>query len=97
MQRTQSCTSVATMVKRTRHVTLRYVKGNVLPRTGHEGPEREPPTSALDGGGWSKPRFIPGKDPVSIVWEAGWASEPAWTGAENLALHWDLIPGPSSP
>jgi len=25
------------------------------------------------------------KDPVSIVQEAGWASGPAWTGAENLA------------
>ena len=45
-------------------------------------------TSALDGGGWSMPRsghFTPGKDPVSIVKEAGWASEPVWTGAENLA------------
>jgi hypothetical protein len=31
-------------------------------------------TSALDGGGWSKPRpgrFIPANDPVSIVQEAG--------------------------
>jgi len=27
----------------------------------------------------------PGKDPVPIVQEAGWASEPVWTGAENLA------------
>jgi hypothetical protein len=30
-------------------------------------------------------RFTPGKDPVPIVQEAGWASEPVWTGAENLA------------
>ena len=29
--------------------------------------------------------FSPGKDAVSIVKEAGWASEPVWTGAENLA------------
>ena len=29
--------------------------------------------------------FTPGKDPVPIVWEAGWASEPVWTGAENPA------------
>ena len=29
--------------------------------------------------------FTPGKDPVPIVQEAGWASGPAWTGAENLA------------
>ena len=26
-----------------------------------------------------------GKDPVPIVQEAGWAPEPVWTGAENLA------------
>jgi len=45
-------------------------------------------TSALDGGGWSTPRlgrFTPGKDRVPIVQEAGWASGPVWTGAENLA------------
>ena len=29
--------------------------------------------------------FIPGKDPVPIVQEVGWASEPVWIGAENLA------------
>jgi len=32
------------------------------------------------------PLFTPGKDPVSIVQEAGWAPGPVWTGAENLAL-----------
>jgi hypothetical protein len=37
------------------------------------------------------------KDPVPIVQEAGWAPEPVWTGAENLAPHRDSIPGPSSP
>jgi len=50
-------------------------------------------------GGWSTlgpGRFIPGKYPVSIVWEAGWAPGPVWTGAENLR-HRDSIPGPSSP
>ena len=30
-------------------------------------------------------RFTPGKDPVHIVQEAGWAPGPVWTGAENLA------------
>jgi len=35
----------------------------------------------------------PGKDPVRIVQEAGWASEPVWTGEENLAPHRDSIPG----
>jgi len=29
--------------------------------------------------------FTPGKDPVPIVQEVGWASEPIWIGAENLA------------
>ena len=44
-------------------------------------------TSAQHGGGWSAPhpgRFTPGKDPVSIVQEAGWAPGPVWTGAKNL-------------
>ena len=39
-------------------------------------------------GGWSVPRpgrFTPGKNPVPIVQEAGWAPGPVWTGAENLA------------
>jgi hypothetical protein len=57
-------------------------------------------TSAIDGGGWSTPhsgRFIPGKDPVPIVEEAGWAPGPVWTGAENLASHRDSIPGLSIP
>jgi len=69
-------------------------KGKVHPRTCHEGPKGEKYgstlslTSALDGGGWSMPRpsyFTPGKDPVPIVLEAGWAPGPACTGAENLA------------
>jgi hypothetical protein len=29
--------------------------------------------------------FTPGEDPVPIVQEAGWAPEPVWIGAENLA------------
>ena len=32
-----------------------------------------------------RPHFTPGKDPVPIVQEAGWAPGPVWTGAENLA------------
>jgi hypothetical protein len=38
-------------------------------------------------GGWSAPRlgrFTPGKDPVPIVEEVGWAPEPVWTCAKNL-------------
>jgi len=33
----------------------------------------------------SRSLFISRKDPVPIVREAGWASGPVWTGAENLA------------
>jgi len=40
--------------------------------------------------------YPPGKDPVPIVQETGWAPGPDWTGAENLALHRDSIPRPSS-
>jgi hypothetical protein len=29
-------------------------------------------------------RFIPGKDPVPILQEAGLAPGPVWTGADNL-------------
>ena len=32
-----------------------------------------------------RPLFTPGKDPVPIVQEAGWAPGPVWTGEENLA------------
>jgi len=31
-----------------------------------------------------RPLFTPGKDPVPIVQEAGWAPGPVWTGAENF-------------
>jgi hypothetical protein len=63
-------------------------------RTGQEGPEAELKynstlslTLVLCGGGCSMPhlsRFTPGKDPVPIVQEAGWAMGPICTGAENL-------------
>jgi len=71
-------------------------KGKVHPRTGHEGPEGEyrysstvSLTSVLGGCGWSAPRpdrFTPGKDPVLMVLEGGWAPGPAWADAENLAF-----------
>jgi hypothetical protein len=32
-----------------------------------------------------RPLFTPGKDPVPIVQDAGWAPGPVWTGAKNLA------------
>jgi hypothetical protein len=45
-------------------------------------------TSALDGGGWSKPcltTLSPQRDPVPIVQKAGWAPGPVWTGMENIS------------
>jgi len=45
-------------------------------------------TSALDGVGWSTSRpgrFTPGKDPVPVVQEVGWAPGSVGTYAENLA------------
>jgi hypothetical protein len=36
-------------------------------------------------------------NPLPIVEEAGWDPGQVWTGAENLAPHWDSIYGPSSP
>jgi len=41
--------------------------------------------------------FTPGKDPVPIVQEAGWAPVQVWTGAEISPPHRDSITGPSSP
>jgi hypothetical protein len=44
-------------------------------------------TSALDEGGWLRPRldrFTPGKYPVPILQEAGWAQGPVWTGVQNI-------------
>ena len=78
-------------------------KGKGYPITGHEDPEGEqmysstiPSASVLDGGGCSTPRpgrFTPGKDPVPIVQEAGWAPGPVWTGAEDLTpLGFDPLP-----
>ena len=38
-----------------------------------------------------RPHFTPGKDPVPIVQEAGWAPEPVWTGGKSRP-HRDSIP-----
>jgi len=43
-------------------------------------------TSVLDGGEGQRhllPHLTPGKDPVPILQEAGWASGPVWTGDEH--------------
>ena len=38
-----------------------------------------------------RPQFTPGKDPVPILQEAGWAPGPVWTGGKFLP-HRDSIP-----
>ena len=38
-----------------------------------------------------RPHFIPGKDPVPILQEAGWAPGPVWTGGKSRP-HRDSIP-----
>jgi hypothetical protein len=61
-------------------------------RTAHRG-SRGIALPFLDHGtrkGWRvsvtpRPLFNPGKDPVPIVQEAGWAPGPVWTGAEKFA------------
>jgi hypothetical protein len=42
-----------------------------------------------------RPHFTPGKGPVPILQEAGWAPGPAWTGGKSLP-HWDSIPDRSA-
>jgi hypothetical protein len=67
-------------------------KGKGHPITGHQGWSGGVALLILNldarRGGWSAPRlgrFTPGKDPVPIVQEAGWAPGPVWRSAKNLA------------
>jgi len=52
-------------------------------------------TAVLEGGEWSaacpRPHFTPGKDPVPILQEAGWAPGLVWTGRKS-STHQDSIP-----
>jgi len=81
-------TNVNEKVKVTLVQALRLCTG----RTAHRG-SRGIALPFLDHGtrrGWGvsvtpRPLFTPGKDPVPIVQEAGWAPGPVWTVAENLA------------
>jgi len=51
-------------------------------------------STTLEGGEWSTARsgrtLPPGKDPVPIIQEAGWAPGPVWTGGKSH-LHRDSI------
>ena len=73
------CTLVQALRLCTGRTAHRESRGIALPFLGH---------STRRGWGVSvtpQPLFIPGKDPVPIVQEAGWAPGPVWTGAEILA------------
>jgi len=52
-------------------------------------------TAALEGGEWSAARpgrtLTPGKEPVPIVQETGWAPGPVWMDGK-FRLHRDSIP-----
>jgi len=43
-------------------------------------------TAALEVGEWSAARLAPGKDPVPILQETGWAPGPVWTGGKSRRL-----------
>ena len=81
-------TDVKEKVKCTLVQALRLCTG----RTAHRG-SRGVAQPFLDYGtrrGWGvsitpRPLFTPGKDPVLIVQEVGWAPGPVWTCAEDLA------------
>jgi len=78
------------------------VKCKVIPLQARCGPDGVGTGIALlfhDRGtrrGWvvrstPRPHFNPGKDPVPIVQEAGWAPGPVWTGGKSRP-HRDSIP-----
>jgi hypothetical protein len=54
-------------------------------------------TATLEGGEWSAARpgctLSPGKNPVPILQETGWAPGPVWTGGKSRP-HRDSIPDP---
>ena len=73
------CTLVQALTLCTGRTAHRGSRGIALPFHDHDTRR-----------GWGvsvtpRPLFTPGKDPVPIVQEAGWAPGPVWTGAENLA------------
>ena len=72
------CTLVQALRLCTGRTALRGSRSIALPFHDH-GTRKGWVVSVTSG-----PLFTPGKDPVPIVQEAGWAPRPVWTGAENL-------------
>jgi len=66
-------------------VAQRVGRGIALPFNDH-GTRRGWVVSSM-----SRPHFTPGKDPVPILQEAGWAPGPVWTGGKSRP-HRDSIP-----
>jgi hypothetical protein len=78
------------------------IKDNGHSITGHQGPRGGAllilnlgVRRGVGGQHHTASRFTPGKDPVPIVQEAGWAPGPVWTCAKNLAP--TGIPSPDRP
>ena len=42
-----------------------------------------------------RPHFTPGKDPVPIVQEAGWAPGPVWTGGKSRPHRDSILDSPA--
>jgi hypothetical protein len=93
--------------RKTKQVVRKICKKVKVPRHRLESPEGgRAKSSTLSwprhfrrGWGLSAPRpglFVAGKDPTPIVQEAGWAPEPVWTCAKNLAPTGLRPPGPSN-
>ena len=74
----------------TGRTAYRWSRGIALPFHDH-GTRRRLGVSVTH-----RPLFTPGKDPVPIVQEAGWAPGPVWTGAENLVRNGIRSPDRSS-
>jgi len=78
-RREMECTLVQALRLCTGRTAHRGSRGIALPFHDH-GTRRRWGVSVT-----SRPLFTPGKDPVPIVQEAGWAPVSVWTDAENLA------------
>jgi len=72
------CTLVQALRLRTGRTAHRGNRGIALPFLDH-GTRRWWGVSSTP-----RPLFTPGRGPVPIIQEAGWAPGPVWTGAENL-------------
>ena len=75
----KKCTLVQALRLCTGRTAHRGSRGIALPFHDH-GTRRGWGVSVMP-----RPIFTPGKDPVPIVQEAGWAQATVWTGAVNLA------------